>query len=123
MSSEIIFEQATVGRNECCIALRRSDGEIRDVDIFEFSDENAYGAAFEICEELDEGDYHDETCIVDGKVGSTPCLFVFENHMSNSAKIFYFDNERDLNTACEMALRFIEINNGEDDDETADDDE
>lgn len=109
MSSEIIFEQATVGRNECCIALRRSDGEIRDADIFKFGDENAYGEAFEICEELDEGDYHDETCIVDGEVGSTPCLFVFENHMSNSAKIFYFDNERDLNTACEMACRFIEL--------------
>lgn len=121
MSSEVIFEQATVGRNENCVALRRRNGEICDADIFEFGDENACIVAIHICEELDEGDFHDDNNVIPGEIGSAPCLFVFEHSESNRASIFNFDNKRDLNTAYQMALRFIEINNDVDD-ETADDD-
>ena len=116
--TKVIFEQTTVERNENCIALYRRGDEISDADIFQFSDEHAFATANELCEELTEYCGYE---ICDGNIGKTPCLFLTE-YTSHDAKIFDFDNNRDLATACEMAERFKELDD-EDDDETADSDE
>lgn len=106
--TDVIFEQATIGRNENCIALYKRDDETHDADIFQFSDAAAFSTASDICDVLAENEYNDNE-ICDGTVGNAPCLFLFEGYASNTAKIFVFDNERDLATACQMATRFIEI--------------
>lgn len=117
--TNVIFKQATIGRNENCIALFKRGDETHDADIFQFSDDAAFSTASDICDALAENEYSDNE-ICDGTVGNAYCLFLFEGYASNTAKIFTFDNERDLNTACQMATRFVELDN---DDETTDSEE
>lgn len=106
--TDVIFEQATIGKNGNCIALYKRAEKVIDADIFQFSDDDAFSTATDICDALAENEYSDNE-ICDGTVGNAPCLFLFEGYASNTAKIFTFDNERDLATACQMATRFIEL--------------
>ena len=116
---KVYFEQRTIHGNKNCIALYLHNDDIAADEIFAFSDELACATATEICEELAEDSYTDND-ICDGTIGNTPCLFLFEEgYTSNTAKFFYFENERDLRTAYEMANRYMELkdDDGEDDED------
>jgi len=107
----VFFEQRTIHGNKNCIALYRRDDDIDDDEIFAFSDEAVFSTASDICDALVTDN---EICA--GYIGNAPCLFLFEDCTSNTAKVFYFKNDSDLCTACEMANRYLEMKDSEDED-------
>lgn len=94
-------------------------GDADNADIFRFSSEDAAVEACEMCETLAEY----EVDVLDGKIGNCPAVVLIDTYSEHDAYIFTFRKDSDLSTAFELADRYCELKDENDDAEETDSDE